>query len=272
MNNILKQIDEWANTSFFQLLTQARNENLLTTTQKEDLLQQLHYLRKEEQEFSEFKEKFMQTKFDGSFSQGWRDLNNNGPLFQESLHNVMSKYPQNWTPAEYLMDYYFQCLNQNIKINKIDLGRALRNLPSFLREYILADKINQLNLPNVKVEVPSVSLNAQEHADLFLYVDDKKITLWSYQKTPHAILRLKTKLNHRGKVINGFNLLAPIGKDFNDVEWHHNWYIPNTKYVTTLINVCKSCNEQNITHFNKILKDTQQPTTKHFDNFRIFVK
>ena len=36
----------------------------------------------------------------GAVSEGWRDLNVSGPLFQEAPWAVMHTYPTNWTPGE----------------------------------------------------------------------------------------------------------------------------------------------------------------------------
>ena len=167
----------------------------------------------------------------GSISQGWKDLNNSGPLFQKSLENVAAAYPSDWTPTEYALDYYATCMKVNLPPQQVDLGRSLRNLPSFLREYLLLDALKEAGHD---VRLPSVEDNAHTHVDLILHLEGREVTVWSYLKTSKAVQMLKTKIQRRGIIRPGLNLLAPIDNKSETVSYY-DWYVPSEDYVKRLI-------------------------------------
>ena len=163
-------------------------------------------------------------------------MNVGGPLFQASLVKVASAYPGDWTPAEYALDYYMACVSEGKPANGMDVGRCLRNLPSFLREYLLADAIGDAGY---EVELPAPEVNALAHIDLLLKVDGREVTVWSYLNTDKAIGMLKRKISSRGNIRPGFNLLAPISRK-GETESYLKWYVPTNGYVEALVAAARS--------------------------------
>lgn len=113
----------------------------------------------------------------------------------------------------------------------VDLGRSLRNLPSFLREYLLVDALKEAGY---EAHIPSVEDNAKTHVDLILRLDSRELTIWSYLKTRNAVQMLKTKIRQRGIIRQGLNLLAPIDNKSETISYL-DWYIPSEGYVKRLI-------------------------------------
>ena len=220
-----RQLVDWSKLTWLAMLKSARNKDELDTKQKHQFITCCKSLRNRGDYDS-----FQNRSVTGAISQGWKDLNNSGPLFQQSLETAATAYPQDWTPAEYALDYYATCMGEGIAPNEVDLGRCLRNLPSFLREYLLLDTLKESGFD---VRLPSVEENAQSHVDLILRLGDREVTIWSYLKTPKAVQMLKKKIERRGVIRSGLNLLAPIDNRL-ETENFHGWYVPTATYLRQL--------------------------------------
>ena len=121
----------------------------------------------------------------------------------------------------------------------MDLGRALRNLPSFVREYLIAEFLS--NRDGIEIEIPSADMNAQYHVDIILQSGNTKTYAWSYLNTKYAIEKLTSKkLNgKRGKILIGQNLLAPFDGE-KDAKNFHGWWIPTEGYISKLLEALES--------------------------------
>lgn len=252
------QLDAWALTPWHQSLKNAKNKDLLRDEDKDKqrFWNRLIECRRQPQDYLKFKD----NKVTGEISEGWAKTNQRGPLFQDSLLKVMDSYPQDWTPAEYLIEYFRASLDWGNKPNKIELGRALYALPSFVREYAIAQKISDSGF---NVVIPNAKENAELHVDFTIKFADKSVTIWSYLATPNAIdYLIQKKIPNRGKIIEGLNLLAPIKYPQDTID-HQKWNLPKDEYVDTLIKSCKQQPEA----FIDIEEDAKR---KGFDSFRLF--
>lgn len=204
-------------------------------------------------------QQFCNCPVDGAISQGWKDKNLSGPLFQEALDNVMALW-DDWTPAEYLLEYNRLCIMKGIPIDRRDLGRGLRNLPSFLREYLLADLMSQVGC---NVSVPTADLNASHHVDLILHTKSgSDIAIWSYLASGKSLDFLPKKALKRGRIMTGYNLLAPIWD--SDTYSLHQWYVPTPEYVRGLINAAGSSPES--------YSASKMAKRRYYEDLKIFIK
>lgn len=167
----------------------------------------------------------------GSVSEGWKDLNVSGPLFQEALWSVMQTYPSNWTPVEYLMEYAINCKLEFPRQQNYDLGRALRNLPSFLREYFIHSFLTERG---IIATVPSPLDNATGHSDLYLTVERGPIGFWSFQSTHKGFAMLHRKVKFRATSFADINFICPFRTDVDAVNIY-DWFIPSERYIDSIV-------------------------------------
>jgi hypothetical protein len=198
--------------------------------------------------------KIKATAVTGKITEGWKDLNVSGPLFQESLWNVITKNPNSWTPVEYLFDYAIVCKASTKKQKNYDLGRAIRNLPSFMREYFIHSKLIELG---IKVDIPGPKENAAGHADLIITYQGQEISMWSFLDTPKSLQMLKTKIQYRTKKFPSLNLLAPFSTT-DDTQSIYDWHVPSDLYAETLCNSIKSFEPQKLFEFDNWLAKSDE--------------
>ena len=243
------QLLVWSNFTWKQMLSSAKNKNKLEAEDIKKIWNSFIILRK----YDDF-DQFQNLKVTGNISTGWTDQNIGGPLFQESLNKVMTSW-ENWTPAEYIIQYYLDCKILYPQIHVYELGRALRNLPSFLREYFLH---NSLCSEGINSTIPSPENNATSHIDLEISHIGNTYTVWHYLDTDKGIFNLKKKLSVRGKIHQGKNLLIPLNLD-RDSENYLGWKLPKNTYVKNIIKFIQS--DQIITYTDFI--------KNHSNNFNL---
>ena len=221
------QFEAWSELTWQQMWDTAKNRSIfLKEVNEEKLKAYLQKLRR----VNDF-DNFSSQRVTGGISQGWQDLNIKGPLFQESLWTVMQMFPTNWTPVEYLLEYCLECKRSEDYSIRYDLGRAVRNLPSFLREYVIhADLISR----DLTVRIPSPAENSAGHADIYVIVNGIEIAIWSFQKTAKSIQMLNRKLKLRAAYFAPFNLLAPFDTE-RDSQTLHDWHLPSISYIDDLV-------------------------------------
>lgn len=188
---------------------------------------------------------FASRNISGRISEGWRDLNVSGPLFQEALWSVMQTWPTDWTPVEYLMTYAIDCKKNAPGQSDYDLGRAVRNLPSFLREYFIHSALFERGIAAV---IPSPAENAQGHADLYISTDSGQVGLWSFQSTNKGFGMLKRKIQYRASSFSEINFLCPFDSA-TDSSDYFGWYLPSSGYLESLIQTLKRNEMEDIDGF-----------------------
>lgn len=201
---------------------------------KEEKTKFIQHLSKLRKLSTDLNSEILDKRVTGDLSQGWRDLNRDNIFFQDCLASVHRVYPEKWTPADYLLQCYISAKKEGVALEDMDLGRALRNLPSFMREYLIAGKLSDRD--GIGVKIPSETMNAKAHVDLILRTEGKTIYVWSYLSSKKAIYRLtNNKLSgSRGKILPGLNLLAPFEKSKDAVNFK-SWWIPSSNYIDSLI-------------------------------------
>lgn len=200
-------------------------------SEKADFLNRMLDLRKDPAESSKDGFiKFLSRGMKGDITRGWKDCNKNGIFFQEALESVSKRIPKDWNPADYLLECYLQAKRNGVPLGDMDLGRALRNLPSFMREYLIKDRLQKLY--NIECRIPPPQENASSHVDIICDINGRRVYVWSFLNSRKSITRLRDyKLNgNRGSILDGFNLLLPF-KNPNDCESVEGWYIPNKEYI-----------------------------------------
>lgn len=230
--------------------------------EKTKFIQHLSNLRKLP---SNLNSDILDKKISGELSQGWRDLNRDNIFFQDCLAAVHRVYPEKWTPADYLLQCYISAKKKAVALENMDLGRALRNLPSFMREYLIAGRLSERD--GIEVELPSESMNAESHVDLILRTEGKTIFVWSYLSSEKAIYRLtNNKLSgSRGKILPGLNLLAPFDNSKDAVNFK-SWWIPSSNYIES---VTSSLNKKAMP-FKDVQEWLRNPT-KNMQKFSDFI-
>jgi hypothetical protein len=231
MGSFTKQeLNNWNEVTFGEMLKTARNKNNLSQDQKSHFTKLLRRLR-----ISNDFIPLTKREVTGYISKGWEDLNSKGPLIQKSLEATMEL--ENWTPAEFLFNYYLDCFKFfNNHITTYDLGRSLRNLPSFLREYYIIDGLQQRG---VSCYEPSPEVNANSHVDIIANVNGQEVFIWSYLNTDKSLFYLKKKLSTRGKINEGLNLLLPL-QLMSDTENIDGWLMPSCEYIDNIVKALAS--------------------------------
>ena len=222
---VASRLEMWRGTTWRECFRNARNRERFSDEQKRGLWRTLAGLRRE-RDF----EAVCDGPVTGAISQGWTELDEEGPLFQACLERVAQEFPGDWTPAEYLLDYYGACLEWPLALCDMDLGRALRSLPSFLREIHLA---GMLRARGREVRIPAARENAELHVDFVLRLGRRDIAVWNYLDTPRSRAMLARKIRSRGEIAEGLNLLAPIRTD-RDTAALHGWELSGAGYVAAL--------------------------------------
>ena len=223
---IIEQFNLWAQSNWATQLAESRVPSQVSEIDLNKLSTTLSTLRRGKDYAT-----FSQQRVTGSVSQGWLDLNRHSPFFQESYDAVTISYPGSWTPADYLVHFAAKCKSSSDFTPPYDLGRALRNLPSFVREDSLLHTCQELG---ANVRRPPLEANFLDHADMYLEIKGTTYIIWSFIDTPKARRSVVHKLFNRGNDLKGFHVLAPINLH-SDVQNILGWKIPSSSYASRLI-------------------------------------
>lgn len=232
----LTQFNDWNISTWDEMVATSHLGKTLSSHSIENFHKVLKNCREDS---SDYDEAIRHAPVSGTISEGWdktRFEKVKCPSFQKSLDSVMTSY-DDWNPADYAIHYTLACATQkSTPVNLFPIGRALRNIPSFLREYILHDKLTLLGYDSA---IPSVNINMQSHVDLIIDYNDNTFYVWSYNNTSKARYWLPKKANKRGRIHPGLNLLAPISIDRNspEIDIICEWFTPSTHYINLLSQV-----------------------------------
>jgi hypothetical protein len=217
--------EKWAGETWERQLSNARVPTEIAEVDLTKLTNHLAKLRAIS-DYSEFRNR----RVTGSIAQGWKDLNRHSPYFQDSYNYVVSRFPDSWTPADYLVHFAASCKAGQEYMAPYDLGRAVRNLPSFVREESLLQACRNAGL---QTSVPTANENFLDHADLYIETDEGTFTIWSFINTTKARKSVIYKLFNRGHDLTGVHVLAPIDMEQDAIDIH-NWKIVDTQYAARL--------------------------------------
>jgi len=234
-------LKHWATQTFQEALTASPINDLIKWQHDQELNEKkifIDHLRSLRQNKSDLKVLLQNSPITGNLSMGWRQLDNQEIFFQDCLADVHAANPGKWNPADYLLQCYLTAKTKGVDIREMDLGRALRNLPSFMREYLIADIL--AGRDGIEIEIPSEAMNAKSHVDIILRTEGTETYIWSYLTSGYAIGQLtQKKLNGvRGEILKGRNLLAPFDNNTDSTDLHA-WWVPSEAYVDRLLTSLK---------------------------------
>jgi len=263
-------LEQWSTQSLRDALTASPLNDFINWrhdtnfSEKQVFIKHLHSLRNSD---SDFGPAVIDAPMTGNLSMGWGEIDNNEIFFQDCLAAIHASYPGSWTPADYLLQCYLTAKTKGVDLSKMDLGRALRNLPSFMREYLIAGMLSKRD--GIEVEIPPEDMNAEYHVDIILKTEGIKTYIWSYLTSRKAIEKLtQKKLNgQRGKILKGQNLLAPFDNK-KDAKEFHAWWVPTETYIDKLLLSLKS---PTLT-YEEILASIKKNPQKTFSEHILFKK
>lgn len=217
-------VTHWTTMTWGAMLEMARTPDKIASIDKSRLHVALSKLRR----LNDY-EKVKSTAVTGRITQGWTDLDLPSPIFQDSYNRVRETYPGDWTPGDYLIDFAARCKASHRR-PPYDLGRAIRNLPSFIRETSL---LEQCAARGIVASTPSLAENVSGHADLHLTVAGRCIAVWSFLDTQKAWRAVAAKLRSRGSALSGLHMLAPVDME-TDVDDVSGWLLTKPEYAAQL--------------------------------------
>ncbi|MCK9435560.1 MAG: hypothetical protein M0R32_12370 [Candidatus Cloacimonetes bacterium] len=233
----LKQLESWSKLTFIQMLESSRNILDINPKQYELMLLELARDRRVDMTVDRKLynwEVYKNEPVNGWSCQGWENNNWKTASFQKAYNTAVENYPGDWTPTEYLIEFFKDSLSMGQE-RQHGLGRAMRNLPSFFREYLLHAL---LEAQGCTVSIPTLEENLKEHADLYVDLSDRRITVWHYLDGPIGRENLEKKLHDRGKISKGLNLLAPMVE--GQKTDYYGWWLPPKSWAAELIDICRN--------------------------------
>jgi hypothetical protein len=141
------------------------------------------------------------------------------------VFNIISKV-HDWTPMDMVYGTCYLAMKdpnvalkaQQWRMSEEELiskmcGRALRALPSYLREHDLKQQLEQ-RMPDAKF-IQNEALDTVLHADLLMRYNDEEYYFWSFVNTPRSIENFKDKFfGHRqGDIPDGYHITCPFSLD-----------------------------------------------------------
>lgn len=136
-------------------------------------------------------------------------------------------------------------------------ARALRTLPSVIREYQLASLLSEI-FRTALVE-KSVYLDSNNHCDAKMTLNDEVYWFWSFVIGRHSIDKLYLKLSgFKGAVIaKGYHVLC--GLDVHNVgengDNFHDWALYSDVYAKKIIDIINEGPKYTYEEFLKIMKE-----------------
>lgn len=97
-------------------------------------------------------------------------------------------------------------------------GRAMRSIPSYIRERQLASML-KARLPNADI-LHDNDLDMQMHCDILVKYQGENYMLWSYTYTDQAIKKLAKKFfNKYNPIPNGLHIICPCEMEHKYLDW-----------------------------------------------------
>ena len=176
------------------------------------------------------------------------------------------------TPAAYTLNVIRDC-NLYKKPEELTyriVKRAIRTLPSFIREMDLAYKL-QLEMKEARCYKGSVEEDITDHTDVFLEYQKKVYRIWSYTYSKDIALdHTVSKISgDRGDLKDGLHLLCPMylfdSEQYEEIE---GWRLHSLQYIK---NIHFLIEREDIQDYNAIIKN-REDLRKYIKNMHIFRK
>jgi hypothetical protein len=194
------------------------------------------------------------------------------------VFNIISRVAD-WTPADMVYGTcYLAMKDPNVKlkaqqwgmseeelISKM-CGRALRALPSYLREHDLKCQL-EARLPYAEF-IQNEALDTVLHADLMMRYGGEDYYFWSFVNTPRSIANFQDKFfGHRqGHVPDGYHVTCPFSLDYcEDIQ---GWKLYDSVAVRSIARML-----DNPTHANyDNVEQVSQSTSMYFQTPKLIFK
>jgi len=187
------------------------------------------------------------------------------PVTLESVFRKLEDSGRFWTPLDYLYEICKGVLTHkdafekkakqfNMTFNRVAwlyCGRAMRALPSFIREHQLAFLLAD-TFPKAKLS-QSQELDIKYHCDIKIDLEDKTYYAWSFIKSPWAAEKFQKKLGDwKHPIPDGCHLICPFDRD-NQPAVYHGWLFYSEKYMDELKSALYQQNPYDYVHALHVL-------------------
>lgn len=172
-----------------------------------------------------------------------------------------------WTPLDILHNvcknnlerkkfYEAKAKKYNMSFDKVTwlmCGRALRALPSYMREYQLRNALE--NTFEQGTFYQDEELDKKYHCDIKMDLNDKSYYFWSFYASTRSIFQFadKFKGNRYGEVLNGCHVLCPFDREQESEATYKGWLFYSKKYVS---NVKKAILDDQHLQYKEVLKSS----------------
>ena len=159
--------------------------------------------------------------------------------------NELEKSGEYWPPLNILhnicknnlarKDFYEKkAKDKNMSFERVTwlmCGRALRALPSYIREYQLKNELQEL-FPDATLE-QNEELDKNYHCDIKLNLNNNEYYVWSFVSSTRSIVNFaqKFKALRYGKVPNGYHILCPYDVLKNKDSAFYGWMFYSKGYM-----------------------------------------
>jgi hypothetical protein len=182
----------------------------------------------------------------GLCSEGLRkdEFENMGICYVD-IFNLLQEREAFWTPCDILYemckhnlerrDYYEKKAKKHKmsfeQVTWLMCGRALRALPSYIREYQLKNEL-QHAFPAAKFSQDE-NLDKKFHCDIKMTLNDKDYYIWSFLYSPRSICQFADKFNNNrhGVVMDGNHLLCPFDRMAHKNASYKGWSFYSSQYI-----------------------------------------
>jgi hypothetical protein len=218
MADMKQRIDKWSKTTYSEMLqTRTRSNRYQEAQAIETAKYVLNVQRIANKEMT------------GLTTNGLKKTEDEIGKFQYvRVFNCISKI-NDWTPMDMVYGTCYLALrDRNVKIKSLQLGistneliakmcgRALRALPSYIREHDLRFNL-ELMVPSARF-IQNEILDTVLHADIMMRLKDERYYFWSFVNTERSRSNFQDKFlgNRKGRVPDGNHVICPLSLGYCD--------------------------------------------------------
>ena len=163
--------------------------------------------------------------------------------------NLLEGRDEFWTPLDILHELCKNNLNRRdfyekkAKKHKMSFervtwlmcGRALRALPSYIREYQLKNAL-QNAFPHGKFHQDE-DLDRKLHCDVKMTLNEKSYYFWSFIHSPRAVYQFVDKFsnNRAGMILDGNHVLCPFNRAKEIEASYRGWAFYSPRYIDEVV-------------------------------------
>jgi hypothetical protein len=164
------------------------------------------------------------------------------------IFNLLEQRGSFWTPCDILYEMCKHNLNKRnfyekkAKVHKMSFeqitwlmcGRALRALPSYIREYQLKNEL-QIAFPKATF-FQDEDLDRKFHCDIKMTLDDHDYFFWSFISSTRSVYQFidKFKANRYGHIADGSHVLCPFNRKEEGLASYKGWAFYSSRYINEI--------------------------------------